>query len=140
MKRNLLSILALGLGFTSMAQYNITDITDVTLTPTTSREVLAIDIDGDGTNDFVAFALDTTINVGQAVSTQTIGLDILGSNKIVGTVSTIGSGEVLKADALNSGTTVDNSLAYVNSTSSTSLFFNGRWSVSLYRLYESRKL
>ncbi len=122
MKRNLLSILALGLGFTSMAQYNITDITDITLTTSTTREVLAIDIDGDGTNDFTAFALDTTVSTASA---KAIGLDILGTNKVVGAVSTFGTGEILNADALNAGVSIDNSLSFVNGSSSSNLFFGG---------------
>ncbi len=126
MKRNLLSILALGLGFTSMAQVVYTDINDVTLTPATTRETLNIDLDNDGTTDYVLFALDTTVTAqGQSLGAKVIGASLMGSNKALGTVTPLGNGQdVLKLGALSSGTTIDASGAYINNTSSSSLFMD----------------
>jgi len=131
MKKNLLSILALGLGFGAMAQINYTDINDVTLSPATTPETLGIDLDNDGTADFVMFALDTTVQVGTPpqtfpLNTLTMGINFNGTNGAVGSVSNItGAGDILKIDTITSGSAINSGLSYVNSASSSTLIFNG---------------
>jgi len=129
MKRNLLSILALGLGFTSMAQIVYTDINDVTLTSAgaTVRETLNIDLDNDGTVDYNVFSLDTNIvaSIGN-VETSAVGIDFKGSNQAAGVVSPItGLGDVIKLEVINSGTSISSSTVYAGASSSSSLVFNG---------------
>lgn len=119
MKRNLLSILALGLGLQSFAQVVYTDITDVTLTPVVGRETLAIDLNNDGTTDFTIFALDTTIvEQGQNIPADGCAIDIHGNNEVNATSQTLATGQIKAVIANSNGDTFDNSGAYMNGSSS----------------------
>lgn len=117
MKKNLLSILAIGLGFQSFAQIIYTDITDVTLTPVVGRETLAIDLDNNGTTDFTMFALDTTIvEQGHNIPTQGCGIDIHGNNKVDASSQSVGTGNILAVTNYTNGQTIDNSGNYMTTT------------------------
>lgn len=123
MKKNLLSILALGLGLQSFAQIIYTDITDVTLTPVVGRETLAVDLDNNGTTDFTMFALDTTVvEQGQNIPTKGVGIDIHGNNEVDASSETVGTGSILAVTAYNNGQTIDNSGNFMTTTGT-----NGYW-------------
>jgi hypothetical protein len=127
MKKNLLSILALSFGISSFAQIVYTDITDVTLTPSATRETLAINLDGNSTVDYTFFAVDTTLSInGQSIPTKAIGISFSGANEAAGAIQTITMvGDVLNIDALNAGDDISSSLTFLNNSSSSSLIFNG---------------
>ncbi len=126
MKKNLLSILALGIGFQSFAQIVYTDITDVTLTPTASRESLPIDLNNDGTTDFTVFALDTTIvEQGQNIPAVGCGLDLHGSNEIDASSQTVATGNIMAVTAYTNGQAINSSGAFMNGSSGGFLFPGG---------------
>jgi hypothetical protein len=117
MKKNLLSIFALGLGLSSFAQIVYTDINDITLTPVVGRESLDIDLDSDNNIDFTVFALDTTINQGgQNLNLQGIGLELLGNNMIEGTQESTPAGDsYLAVTKIESGTGINSTSNFMSS-------------------------
>ncbi len=131
MKKQILSFLALGLGFSSMAQIVYTDINDVTLTASTVREQYAVNFDNNSSNEINIFAVDTTIEVTgqlgtQQVPTVAIALEFMNGSKVVGIVdNSSGAGEVLKVDTVQQGTAIDGSSAYVDMSSGSNLLFPG---------------
>lgn len=127
MKRNLLSIFALGLGLSSFAQIVYTDIADVTLTPIVGRENLPIDLDNDGTIDFTVFAVDTTV---ENFPTKGVALNMFGNNKVNSSLQTLATGQVLQATAHSAGETINSSLNFM-AQSGTVLFPGAGLSVSV---------
>lgn len=126
MKKNLLSILALSFGLSSFAQIVYTDITDQTLTPATSRETLAIDLDGDNTTDFVVYALDSSF-VSQlgAVPIKGLAVDLAGNNMIDATQETNTAGDFLAVTVLSSGDAINSSSSFMASNPSNLLSGGG---------------
>lgn len=122
MKKKLLYFLAFGLGFQSFAQITYTDIADVTLTPTATRESLDIDLNNDGTVDYTIFALDTTINMGANLPVKGIAVDMKGNSMVDGTNNNLGTGQVISAKAHVSGNDINSSLQYLNTSTGTYLF------------------
>lgn len=126
MKRNLLSILALGLGLQSFAQVVYTDITDVTLTPVVGRETLAIDLNNDGTTDFTMFALDTTVvEQGQNIPTKGVGIDIHGNNEVDASSEAVGTGSILAVTAYNNGQAISSSGNFMTTTGTSGYWIPG---------------
>lgn len=126
MKKNLLSILALGLGLQSFAQIIYTDITDVTLTPVVGRETLAVDLDNNGTTDFTIFALDTTIvEQGQNIPAVGCAIDIHGNNEVDASSQALATGNIKAVTAMSNGNTIDNSGTYMTGGGSGFLFPGG---------------
>jgi hypothetical protein len=126
MRKNLLSILALGLGLQSFAQIVYTDITDVTLTPTTGRETLDIDLNNDGTNDFTIFALDTTIvEQGNNIPAVGCGIDIHGNNEVDASSQSVATGNIMAVTAYSNGLAINSSGAFMSGSGGGFLFPGG---------------
>ncbi len=117
MKKNLLSIFALGLSLSSFAQIIYTDINDVTLTPAVGRESLDIDLDADNNIDFTVFALDTTIvQGGQNLNLQGLGLELWGNNMIEGTQESTPAGDsYLAVTKIEAGTNINSASNFMSS-------------------------
>lgn len=115
MKKNLLSIFALGLGLSSFAQITYNNINDVTLTPTVGRETLDIDMDGNGSIDFRVFALDTSVQSQfGAVPVDAIGIDLIGNNQIDGSQQSTGAGDILSVKVYNAAEDINSSSNFMS--------------------------
>lgn len=126
MKKNLLSILALSFGISSFAQIVYTDITDVTLTPSTNRESLTIDLDNDGTVDYTIFALDTTIvEQGQNIPAVGTGLDIHGNNELDAGSQSIATGNIMAVTAYTNNQAINSSGSFMSGSGGSFLFPGG---------------
>lgn len=114
MKKNLLTIFALGLGLSSFAQIVYTNIADMTLTPSTTRESLNIKFDGTNV-DFKLFALDTTVSSQQA---DAVGIELLGSNKVDGTQESTLAGGFIAVTVNEAGANINSSSSFLGANSS----------------------
>lgn len=132
MKRNLLSIFALGLGLSSFAQIMYTDVNpDITLTPVVGRESYPIDLNNDGTIDFTVFALDTiVVEGGQNIPTVGVGLDIHGNNQLDAATEAVGTGNILAVTSYSIGQTIDNSGNFMSTSGGGFLFPGGALGIS----------